>query len=303
MKKNSFAAFGNFGNFGNEGFLSIDKPGNCSSFSVVAAVRRELHGVKVGHAGTLDPAASGLLVLALGNATRLLPFVPLEPKHYRFGICFGTETDTLDAEGSVLRSGGSIPDSSALEKVLQRFCGVLSQVPPDFSAVKIHGVRAYSLARKGKRPGLAPKRIEIHSLQLMQYDAAAGRALLDIACSGGTYIRSLARDIAASLGTFGHASPIRRIAAGKFHVEQALAFEKLEQVGEYIRPVSDVLRGLPSISVDAGQRAQLVQGRDIVCGKSDDIVYAFNNEDTIVAVLKRKEDGRYHPVKVFQCAF
>jgi tRNA pseudouridine55 synthase len=290
-----------------EGFLSIDKPGDRSSFSVVAAVRRELQGIKVGHAGTLDPAASGLLVLALGNATRLLPFVPLEPKQYRFGICFGVETDTLDAEGSVLRSRGSIPDSAALEKVLPRFCGVLSQVPPDFSAIKISGVRAYDLARKGKRLELAPRRIEIYSLQLLQYDASAGRALLDVTCSGGTYIRSLARDVAESLGSFGYASPIRRIAAGRFHVDQALAFEKLEQAGKAVRPVHEVLRGLPSITVDAEQRARLAQGRDIICeriaaagsGTSEDIVYAFDNEDNIIAVLKRKEDGRYHPVKVF----
>ncbi|MCK7516136.1 MAG: hypothetical protein MZV70_77280 [Desulfobacterales bacterium] len=132
-------------------FLSVDKPCGPSSFAVVAAVREALCGVKAGHAGTLDPAASGLLVLAAGSATRLLPFLPLEPKRYRFGVQFGVQTDTLDSEGRVIRDGGIIPEPGAIEAVLPRFSGTLSQIPPEYSAVKIDGVRSYRLARAGVR--------------------------------------------------------------------------------------------------------------------------------------------------------
>jgi len=286
-----------------EGFLNIDKPAGMSSFAVVAAVRRCLGAAKAGHAGTLDPAASGLLVLALGKFTRLLPFVPLEPKQYRFGIRFGVQTDTLDADGNILKTGGRIPDRGALEAVLPRFCGVLSQVPPDFSAVKVGGVRAYILARQGRRVELVPRRIEIFSLTLLQYDEATGDAMIEVSCSGGTYVRSLARDIAESLGTCGHASSVRRFAAGIFHVERALPFTGLDGAAEALLPVHEVLRGLPRITVDAAQKRKIAQGCDIILeripAKEGDTVFAFDNEDNLVAVLRKKRDGSFHPVRVF----
>lgn len=275
-----------------------------SSFAVVVAVRRRLCGGKVGHAGTLDPAASGLLVLAIRNATRLLPFVPLEPKRYLFGIQFGVQTDTLDAEGRVVKSGGSIPSASEIKATLPRFCGVLLQVPPEYSAVKISGVRAYRLARQGRRFDLSPRRIEVFSLYALNYDEAAGQALLEVSCSGGTYVRSLARDIAEALGTCGHALSVRRLAAGDFHVDQSFAFAALDRLEEAILPVHEVLRGLPLVTVDAAQKGQLARGRDIVCEATENTtvdlpVFAFDVEKNIVAVLKRKKDGQCHPVKVF----
>jgi tRNA pseudouridine55 synthase len=289
-----------------EGFLPVDKPPGVTSFAAVAAVRRRLGGVKAGHAGTLDPAASGLLVVALGRATRLLPFVPLEPKHYLFGISFGTQTDTLDADGSVVKSGGSVPSSGALKAALLRFTGTLSQVPPEFSAVKIGGVRAYRLAREGRRVELAPRRIAIVSLTLLRYDETAGRAECEVICSGGTYVRSLARDIAVSLGTCGYASSVRRIAAGDFHVERALAFSELQRAAEQIVSVNEVLRGLPRIVVNAVQKRKLVQGIDIAGvdvsspenAKPDSAAFAFDHDNNLVAVLKERDDGRFHPVTV-----
>ncbi|MBN2189244.1 MAG: tRNA pseudouridine(55) synthase TruB, partial [Chitinispirillaceae bacterium] len=163
-----------------EGLLTVDKKEGITSFSVVAAVRRRFGGIRTGHAGTLDPAASGLLVLALGNATRLLPFLPLEPKRYLFGVRFGSQTDTLDADGSIIKSGGSLPGAAALEAVSARFTGKTMQVPPGFSAVKIGGVRAYKLARQGRRVELAPRPIHIHSLSLLSYEGASGEASFEV---------------------------------------------------------------------------------------------------------------------------
>jgi tRNA pseudouridine55 synthase len=286
-----------------DGFLTVDKPRGVTSFSVVAAVRHRFGEVKTGHAGTLDPAASGLLVLALGQATRLLPFVPLEPKIYRFGVRFGVETDTLDKEGKVLRSGGSIPSVASLEAVLPGFCGVLSQVPPQFSAVRKDGVHAYSLARQGRSVELAPRRITVFSLLLLLYDPAVGEALLEVSCSSGTYVRSLARDIAASLGTCGHASSIRRLATGNFHVDRALAFDKLDKADDAVIPVHEVLQGLARVTVDAAQEKQLAVGNAIVCEripvKEGNTVFAFDNGNNLTAVLNKEENGRYHPIRVF----
>jgi tRNA pseudouridine55 synthase len=282
-----------------EGFLTVDKPAGVSSFSVVAAVRRHFGGVKTGHAGTLDPAASGLLVLALGNATRLLPFVPLEPKLYRFGVRFGVQTDTLDVDGTVIKNGGCLPPSEALQAVLPRFTGVVTQVPPEFSAVKVGGVRAYKLARQGRHMELASRRIEIFSLLLLGYDETAGQAEFETSCSGGTYIRSLARDIAVSLGTCGYASSVRRLAAGSFNIVRSLAFNELERAEEVLSPVHEVVRGLPRITVDAMQEKRIMQGNDMICEGQDDVVFAFDNENCIVAVLKKKVDGWYHPARVF----
>ncbi|MGA2508286.1 MAG: tRNA pseudouridine(55) synthase TruB [Chitinispirillaceae bacterium] len=290
-----------------EGFLCIDKPEGMSSFAVVAAVRRRFSGVKAGHAGTLDPAASGLLVLALGNATRLLPFVPLEPKQYRFGIRFGAQTDTLDADGTIVKIGGSIPSAAAFEAALTGFCGESMQAPPEYSAVKVGGVRAYRLARQGRRVELAPRRIEIFSLHAFEYDEAAGQALLEVSCSGGTYVRSLARDIAETLGTCGYASSLRRIAAGNFHVDRSLVFDALDRVKEALLPVYEVLRGLPRVTVDTAQKGQLARGCDIIVELAENTestdgnspIFAFDVEKNIVAVLKRKEGTTYHPVRVF----
>jgi tRNA pseudouridine55 synthase len=290
-----------------EGFLTVDKPSGITSFSVVADVRRRFGGVKTGHAGTLDPAASGLLVLALGNATRLLPFIPLEPKLYRFGVSFGTQTDSLDVDGNVIRSGGPVPSAAAIEAALPGFTGALSQVPPAFSAVKVGGVRAYRLARQGRQMELARRRITIFSLSMFRCDAASGQSEFEVSCSGGTYIRSLARDIAESLGTCGYASSVRRLAAGDFHVDRALPFTALERAGEGLLSINHVLRSQPRISVDAVQKKKLEQGVAIVSespsvlesAMDERTVFAFDDHDNLVAVLKRKADGRFHPVRVF----
>jgi tRNA pseudouridine55 synthase len=233
--------------------------------------------------------------------------MPLEPKQYRFGVLFGTQTDTLDADGSVVKSGGCLPEAAVLEASLARFTGMIMQVPPEFSAVKIGGVRAYKLARQGRRIELAPRRIEIYSLSLLRYDGTSGEASFEVSCSGGTYIRSLARDIAESLGTCGYASSVRRTAAGSFYVDGALAFNALEHAEEALLSVSEAVRGMPRVLVTPAQKKKLEQGSDILCegfdvkekGKSCNVIFAFDNDDDLAAVLTKKENCRYHPVKVF----
>jgi tRNA pseudouridine55 synthase len=287
-----------------EGFLLIDKPCGPSSFSVVAAVRRALGTKKNGHAGTLDPGASGLLVLAIGSCTRLLPYLSLEPKVYRFGIRFGIETDTLDSEGRVIKSNGGIPSANEIEAMLPVFTGILQQMPPQFSAKKIDGERAYNLARRGEHAELAPREIEIFSLRMLRFYGPAGEAELEVTCSGGTYVRSLARDIAEKLGTFGYASSIRRIAAGKFNVEQALAFEKVSEAEKWVLKASEVLNDQPRITLDNVQMARLATGSDCVCEqlseeKLPELLFAYDNSDRLAAVLKKVDGKRYHPEKVF----
>ncbi|MBN1128011.1 MAG: tRNA pseudouridine(55) synthase TruB [Chitinispirillaceae bacterium] len=284
-----------------DGFLCIDKPCGQSSFDVVENVRRVLGYAKAGHSGTLDPAASGLLFIALGRATRLLPFCALEPKRYRFRIQFGQETDTLDSQGAVVKSGGVVPQRAALEAALTGFTGTISQRPPAFSAVKIGGRRAYRLAREGTPVDLPERTVAVGSLTLAEYCQAAGQALLDVTCSGGTYVRSLARDIAAVLGTCGFALSIRRLAIGRFTVENALAPEQLDRAKQAILPVRAMFADRQQIIPDEIQTRRIMTGSSVTvdAGSSDPLLFAFDNEDHLLAVLERRENGMFHPVRVF----
>jgi tRNA pseudouridine55 synthase len=293
-----------------EGFLCIDKPCGPSSFSIVARVRRLLHTSKAGHAGTLDPGASGLLIVALGPATRLLPFLQLEPKTYHFGIQFGAQTDTLDALGAVIKSGGALPSRAGLESALPGFIGQLTQTPPEFSAVKISGVRAYSLARQGRSVELASRQITIFSLKLLSFDATAGKAMLEVTCSGGTYVRSLARDLAAALGTYGYAFAIRRQGAGRFQVEEAAHLEKQldpETLARSVIPPWKAFEGEPSTMVDERQLSLLAVGSDLTITEvarnegnpEPDLVFAYDAGERLVAVLRHTSGKEYHPERVF----
>ena len=270
-----------------DGFLFIDKPCGPTSFDVVRKVRQLLGSARVGHSGTLDPQASGLLICAVNNATRLLPLLPAEPKLYRFGVQFGKETDTLDREGTLLKSGGGIPSLQELNGALVRCTGEMLQTPPRFSAIKVNGKRAYALARANKEFELSPRRINVHSLRCESYDEAVGLAECTMSCSSRTYVRSLVRDIAATLATVAYASFIRRIAIGPFSVDAAEQFDALDSgVSHRVIPVKDALAFLPSVAVDDGQRRSLAMGRSI----------AFDNKpsagDTVVAYAGKRERGR-----------
>jgi len=279
------------------GFLCVNKPIGPSSFQIVSQLRRILKIKKIGHAGTLDPEASGLLVIAVGTATRLLQYIPSEPKVYEFGIRFGSQTDTLDREGTVTDSGKPIPDRTSIEQVLPSFVGRISQVPPAYSALLINGVRAYQLARSGNVVEMQPREIDIHRIVLKQYDSEHGEAHLCVECSGGTYVRSLARDIAEKCGTIGFASCIHRTAIGLFSLDQAPPYESLENASKHILSFDKVFTRDICLISDV-QKECLLYGRDFeVPGNTQDTLYAFNNND-LMAVLKHKGDSVYHPSTV-----
>jgi tRNA pseudouridine55 synthase len=284
-----------------DGFLLVDKPCGPSSFAVVKRARLKLGCDKAGHAGTLDPLASGLVIVALGAATRLLSYLPEEPKRYRFGIRFGTQTDTLDTEGIVTAEGGRVPAREEILAALPAFIGKIPQVPPKYSAVKVRGKRAYARARDNEEFDIAEKTVTVFSLELVNFDQAQGIAECEAACSRGTYVRALVRDIAAEgLGTLAHASFIRRLSIGPFTVGTALAFDSLSlQSGQAVIPVRTALSSVPSATLSREQCAILAHGKDIGLAATADTVIGYTEKGDVAAVLTKKEDGVYHPEKVF----
>ncbi len=287
-----------------EGFLCIDKPLGPSSFAVTSTVRRQLKIKKAGHTGTLDPYASGLLVVALEKSTRLIQYLPGDPKTYEFSIRFGFTTDTLDLQGKQTEHTGPKPKKCDLQEVTDHFTGEQTQTPPAYSAVKIDGTRAYKLARGGKEVEIAPRTITVFSLRLMGYDEVAGEAELEVVCSGGTYVRSLARDIAARLGTFGVVSKLRRTRSGIFSIAQAVKPDNLEDAQNYIIPLRSVFNNYETITLEAAGRSLLLSGRDIFlddyCGVPDSPVFAFDDSDKLIAILRNREGNCFHPERVFQ---
>lgn len=281
-----------------DGFLCVNKPCGPSSFQIVSQLRRILHTKKIGHAGTLDPQASGLLVIAVGVATRLLQYIPAEPKKYEFGIQFGSQTDTLDREGKVVCSGGRIPAEDEIRSVLEKFSGSIMQAPPSYSAILVNGVRAYKLARSGADVEMQKREVVIHSITLEKFDQEKAEAHLKVECAGGTYVRSLARDIAEEIGTLGYASYVHRTGAGIFDLKDALNAENLDMAEKKIVPFS-IIFSRDSVEISDAQKQELLFGRDIrieASGKAT--VFAFF-KGSIAAVLKHTGDSLYHPSAVF----
>jgi len=227
-----------------DGLLLVDKPAGVTSHDVVARVRRSQRTRRVGHAGTLDPFATGLLVCAVGQATRLLPYVLGEPKVYRTRISFGRATDTDDGTGTDVAQG-PVPQWSRLTDAMASLTGALQQVPPAFSAKHVDGERAYAKARRGESVTLPPVAITVHAWE----EIARGEDWLDaeIRCSGGTYIRALARDLGTALDTVAHCSSLRRVASGPLQVGQALAFDALAPGA--MLPLTSALGAMPHLPV------------------------------------------------------
>lgn len=281
------------------GFIFIDKPSGPTSHDLVRQVRRLCGGAKAGHGGTLDPLASGLLVVGVGDATRLLPFLPMEPKVYTFGIKFGEETDTLDREGKVTASGGRVPAHNELAAALPRFVGAISQTPPKYSALRVDGRRAYHLARANQDFTLAKRAITVFSLAIANYRESAAEASINVTCSGGTYVRSLVKDIAAALGTLAYASAIRRCATGPFSVENAVTPDVMAAgIAACIIPVRSALSSLPLVVLGPEQLEAVATGANVRIDNTANIVIAYDGADQVAAVLRKDVDS-YHPDKVF----
>lgn len=280
-----------------EGFLCVNKPMGVTSFEVIRRLKTQFLCKKAGHAGTLDPEATGVLIVALGQATRLIPYLSIEPKIYQFTVCFGKETDTLDHSGHVIFSGGRIPSPSEIEMVLTRFSGRQMQVPPVYSAVKIGGKRAYEIARNGAQPALKAREIHISSITLTDFNGNELYASFEVKCSGGTYVRALARDISHALGTYGHTVRIHRTACGDFICKNAISLDRCS-IDTAIIPIPVALSRFFVLDIDQSLVRKISFGRDIALEQYDipdsEWIVAVNGEE-FVALLKRTDHELYHP--------
>ncbi|MES2336785.1 MAG: tRNA pseudouridine(55) synthase TruB [Pseudomonadota bacterium] len=280
------------------GWLILDKPLGLGSTQGVSAVKRALRDggygkAKVGHGGTLDPLATGVLPIALGEATKLAGRMLDSDKVYDFTVAFGAQTDTLDLEGAVIAQSDVRPTLAQVEAVLARFIGGIAQVPPAYSALKVDGARAYDLARAGEDVVLPSRDVTVYSLVI---SALAGEELEGITLtahvSKGTYIRSLARDIAIALGTVGHVTMLRRTKAGPFDLSSAISLDKLAEAAKardlerLILPLRAGLDDIPALSLDPDQAGALRQGRVLAGIAKDDGQYFALLGDTPIALVE-----------------
>ncbi|MHC8507962.1 MAG: tRNA pseudouridine(55) synthase TruB [Rhodospirillales bacterium] len=250
------------------GWLVIDKPSGMTSAQVVARVRGMTGAAKAGHGGTLDPMATGVLPIALGEATKTVSYVMDGEKRYRFTLTFGEARDTDDAEGEVTEISAHRPDDAAVRAVIPRFTGVIEQVPPAYSAIKVGGRRAYDLARRNEAPELAPRPVDIKALHLTDRPGP-DTAVFECVCGKGAYIRALARDMARALGSVGHVSALRRAAVGPFDEKDAIsldhaAFNPLHPALDLVlRPVETVLDDIPALALTETEAARLRNGQPV----------------------------------------
>ncbi|WP_291843870.1 tRNA pseudouridine(55) synthase TruB [Maricaulis sp.] len=251
------------------GWVILDKPLDISSTQAVSAVRRLFNAKKAGHAGTLDPLATGILPIALGEATKTVPFAVEGSKTYRFTIKWGERTDTLDREGEIVATSDVRPDRAAIEAVLPDFIGDIQQVPPAYSAIKVDGERAYDLARSGEDVQLQARTVRIDDLRLLDC-TDRDLAVLEMHCGKGAYVRSLARDIAFALGTEGHVAALRRNRVGQFTEAESTRLDVLEEMAhkgaasEALLPVQTALDDIPALAITDEESFQLKLGRPIV---------------------------------------
>jgi len=295
-----------------DGWLVIDKPPRLSSHQIVERIRW-LTGTKVGHAGTLDPLATGVLPLALGEATKTIAFAMSSRKCYRFRICWGVARDTDDCEGAIVGESSSRPSRGQIEEILPRFTGTILQSPPVYSAIKVDGRRAYALARAAAPPSLPRRHVEIVALRLIAVpdrDHADCEALV----GKGTYIRALVRDLAIGLGTVGHVAELRRLSVGPFCESQAISLDSAAErrhslaAAGYLLPLETALDDIPALALTAAEAARLRCGQRVTPQEVGVRAHLDRlGEGTVVAVwharavvaLVRIENGGLRPSRVF----
>jgi tRNA pseudouridine55 synthase len=292
------------------GWLVLDKPVGMTSTHAVSVVRRRFAAKRAGHAGTLDPLASGCLPIALGEATKTVPFVMDGRKIYHFTVRWGEERDTDDAEGRIVSASPARPDADAIHAFLPRFTGTIAQVPPRFSALKIDGERAYDLAREGEVVELAPRPVQVHRLELVAIPDAE-HAEFAAECGKGTYVRSLARDLGRALGCLGHVSALRRTCVGPFTEECAVKLEALPEVPPeasaktLLLPVAAGLATLPSLSVSPADAGRLARGQAVLLrGRDAPLLQgwiAVFTQGALVGLVEA-DKGELHPRRIFNLA-
>ncbi|MCL3881367.1 tRNA pseudouridine(55) synthase TruB [Marivita sp. GX14005] len=288
------------------GWLVVDKPAGPTSTAIVNKLRWALDAKKAGHAGTLDPDATGVLAVALGEATKTVPYITDALKAYRFTVRFGQATRTDDSEGDVIATSDLRPDDAEIKEALHRFVGEIEQVPPQFSAVKIDGERAYKRAREGEDMELAARPLWVEELTLLDRPDP-DHAVLELVCGKGGYVRSIARDLGAALGCYGHVRELRRIWSGPFDAEDGLSLERIEELARtpeldtYLRPVADGLADLPELTCTAEAAARLRNGNPAMVLASgieygEECWASFDGEPVAVG---RYKSGELHPSRVF----
>jgi tRNA pseudouridine55 synthase len=248
------------------GLLVVDKPAGPTSHDVVYKIRKWSGISKVGHAGTLDPPATGVLLVGLGKATRLLGFLQGLPKSYESEIQFGTTTSTQDADGEGLSEAECSFTKEHLESAMSRFVGEIDQVPPMVSAVKVSGQPLYKAARRGEEIERAPRRVMVYEFSLKDFDSGSYRAGVLVRCSSGTYVRTLAADLGQQLGCGAHLASLRRVAIGSFEQSAAVRLDALEAEGvaKHLLPPREAMRDFPSVTVDERQSVDVSHGRPLV---------------------------------------
>jgi len=286
------------------GWVFIDKPKNLSSFQVIKELKKALNIKKAGHAGTLDPFATGVLAIALGEATKSL-FYFSKSKTYLFKVCFGEAKDTDDITGVTINRSKNIPSREKIEACLSKFIGVHEQIPPKFSAVKINGQRAYKLARRNEEFKIKSRNVFVHSLVCLE-KTKKNEFIFELECSSGTYVRSIARDLGEMLGTFAYVSELRRTKIGKFGEKDIILLDKFKElvhIGEHfdvVHSIKDVLDDIPAVLVndDLSQNFQNGLSLNYPNKKFNTDFLLVESKVKLLGVGKVK-DGIIKPVRVF----
>jgi len=284
------------------GWVVLDKPSGMNSTHAVSRLKRIFNAKKAGHAGTLDPLATGILPIAFGEATKTVPFVQDGEKAYRFTVRWGTETDTDDADGRIAAQSDLRPTAAEILALLPGFIGTILQLPPSYSAIKINGERAYDLARDGEAPVLTPRPVTIHALDLLSSEP--DEAVFEARCGKGTYVRAIARDLGRSLGCYGHVSALRRTRVGPFYETDAVLLPDLDDEGARTRALCRIEAGLmevPRVVVDSGAAARLRRGQPVLL-RGHDAPFdgsAYAAYGGVVVAIGAVEKGELIPGRVF----
>lgn len=290
------------------GALVVDKPTGMTSHDVVQAVRNGTGIRRAGHTGTLDPRASGVLVVLLGPAVRLSEFISASDKRYQAIIRLGASTDTFDADGKFTRKSEAPVDvtESQFEEALKKFVGHIQQTPPPYSAVKVQGRKAYEMAREGEEVDLAPRTIDVYHLEVLEW--APPEVVIDVHCSSGTYVRSLANDLGNVLGCGGYLVGLRRTKSGRFSLRDATPLRKLQEAfrdgtwSQYLIPAAEALGDWPSLELDPDQVDAIKHGHRVPAAQDakPGMVRAVSMAGELVALMELDEEARqWKPRKVF----
>lgn len=292
------------------GWVVLDKPVGLTSTQAVSRIKRLFDTGKAGHAGTLDPLASGCLPIALGEATKTVPFIVDSGKVYRFTVKWGAETDTDDADGTVTETSDTRPATAEIDALIPRFVGQIEQVPPRYSAIKVDGARAYDLAREGEEVELRSRVVEIDSLE--RVSDGANETVFECACGKGTYVRAIARDLGRALECLGHVTALRRLAVGPFGENDMISLEMLEDIGHKsgaaagiataVRPVETALDDIPALAINRSDAARLRNGQPVLMRGRDAPVldgWAYAKFDDVLVALVEANGAELTPRRVF----